>query len=220
MNFGQVCHFFFFFSSSFFFLSLQIDQELTLAGHPSLSPSYSLCPLVLGHKEGEEPEAIFANIALPPLSYPLRLGPQSATSCRPGGPPRPHLPATATPAPHLPSLPHRRRLCARPWRPRVRRQASCCCLAINAHWPPSMPPNRCQPPRPAIGPAAALALTVPPAHRGRRERASRSRSSTRPLPSRRTLFCTASSVHSRDTHAQHAYASTCPARDQNRVHLD
>jgi hypothetical protein len=74
MNFGQVCHFFFF-SSSFFFLSLQIDQELNLASHPSLSPSYFLCPLVLGHKEGEEPEAIFAKIALPPLSHPLHLRP-------------------------------------------------------------------------------------------------------------------------------------------------
>jgi hypothetical protein len=62
-------------SSSFFFLSLQIDQELTLASHPSLPPSYSLCPLVLGHKEGEEPEAIFAKIALLPLSHPLRLRP-------------------------------------------------------------------------------------------------------------------------------------------------
>jgi hypothetical protein len=62
-------------SSSFFVLSLQIDQEFTLAGYPSLSPSYSLCPLVLGHKEGEEPEAIFAKISLLPLSHPLRLRP-------------------------------------------------------------------------------------------------------------------------------------------------
>jgi hypothetical protein len=62
-------------SSSFFFLSLQTDQEFTLAGHPSLSPSYSLCPFVLGHKEGEEPEAILAKIALLPLSHPLHLRP-------------------------------------------------------------------------------------------------------------------------------------------------
>jgi hypothetical protein len=128
-------------------------------------------------------------------------------SYRPGGAPRPHAshrnPCTS---PSL-SLSRRCRPCARPWRPRLRRQASRCCLAINAHWPPSMPPNRCQPPRPTVGPATAIALTVPPARHGRQECASRSRSCTRPLPSRRTPICTASSVHSRDTHAQHAYAS-------------
>jgi hypothetical protein len=65
--------------------------------------------------------------------------PQSTMSCRPGGPPRPHLPATPTPAPHLPSSSCRHPPCARPWRPRLRWQASRCCLAINAPWPPSMP---------------------------------------------------------------------------------
>jgi hypothetical protein len=130
------------------------------------------------------------------------------------------LPATLTPAPHLPSSSHRRRPCACPWIPRLRRQASHCCLAINAHWPPSMPPNRCQPLRPAIGPAATLALTLSCTRRGRRERAPCSRLFTRPLPSCRTPFCMASSMHSRDTHAQHAYASTCPARDRIRARLD
>jgi hypothetical protein len=163
------------------------------------------------------PEAIFARL---PYSLSLTLStpnPQSATSCRPGGLPRPHLPATANPAPHPPSPSHRRRPCARPWRPRLQRQASRCCLAINAHWPPSTPPNHCQPLRPAIGLAAALALTMSCTRRGRRERPSRSRSCTHPLPSRRTPFCMASSMHSCDTHAQHAYASTCPARDRNRA---
>jgi hypothetical protein len=164
------------------------------------------------------PEAIFARL---PYSLSLTLStpdPQSATSRRPGGPPRPHLPATTNPAPHPPSPSRRRRPCARPWRPRLRQQASRCCLAINAHWPPSMPPNHCQPLRPAVGPVAALALTMSCMRRGHRERASHSRSCTRPLPSRRTPFCTASSVYSRDTHAQLSYASTWPARDQNIAH--
>jgi hypothetical protein len=113
------------------------------------------------------PEAIFTRLPYslsPTLSTP---DPQSVTSCHPGGPPQPHLPVTANPAPHPPSFSRRRRPCARPWRPRLRRQASRCCLAINAHWPPSTPPNRCQPPRPAVGPAAALALTMSCTRRGR-----------------------------------------------------
>jgi hypothetical protein len=131
-----------------------------------------------------------------------------------------HLPATLTPAPHLLSSSRRCRPCARPWRPRLRRQASHCCLAINAHWPPSTPPNQRQLLRPAIGPIATLSLIVPSTRSGRRERAPCSCSCTCPLPSRHTPFCTASSMHSRITHAQHFYPSTWPARDQNRAHLD
>jgi hypothetical protein len=135
-------------------------------------------------------------------------------------PPRPHLPATPAPAPHLLSFSRRCRPCARPWRPRLRRQASNCCLAINALWPPSTPPNRCQPLRPAVDPAAVLALTVLSMRRGRQECATRSRACARPFHSRRTPFCTASSVHSRSTHTQHFYPSTWPACDRNRTHLD
>jgi hypothetical protein len=162
-----------------------------------------------------KPEVIFARL---PYSLSLTLptlNPQSATSCGPGGPPPPHLPATPTPAPHLPSSSRRRRPCTCPWRPRLWRQASHCCLAINAHWPPSTPPNRCQPLRPAVGPATALALTMLSMRRGHREHALRSRSCTHPLPSRRTPFCMASSMHSRGTHSQHSYTSTCPSRDRN-----
>jgi hypothetical protein len=152
-------------------------------------------------REGSDPRQSLQDCPIP-LSLTLSTpNPQSASSCHPGGPPRPHLPATTNPTPHLPSPSRRRSSCARPWRPRLRRQASRCCLAINAHWPPSTPPNRYQPLRPAVGPAAALALTLSCTRRGRREHAPRSRSCTRPLPSRRTSFCTASSVHSRDAHA-------------------
>jgi hypothetical protein len=127
----------------------------------------------------------------------------------------PHDPTCQPPRPL-----HRRRLCACPWRPRLRRQASRCCLAINAHWPPSTPPNRRQPLRPAIGPTAALTRIVSSTRSGCRERAPRSRSCTCPLPSCRTPFYMASSVHSRSTHAQNFYPSTWPARGRNRAHLD
>jgi hypothetical protein len=172
MNFGQV-HYFFFFSSSFFFLSLQNRPR----GHPSRStlPSLSafssflapgLCPFVLGHKEGGEPEAILQRFPYSLSLTPSTPDPQSVTSCRPGGAPRPHSPATEPPAPDPLPLSRRRRPCTHPWRQRLRRQASHCCLAISTLWPPSTQPNRCQPPRPAIGPAAALVLTWSRTRRG------------------------------------------------------
>jgi hypothetical protein len=116
-------------------------------------------------------------------------------------PPRPHSPATKTLAPHLLPLSRRRRPCAHAWRQRLWQQASRCCLAINALWPPSTQPNRCQPPRPAIGPAVALALNWPCMRRGRREHATRSRACACLFLACPAPFCTASSVHSRDTHA-------------------
>jgi hypothetical protein len=148
-----------------------------------------------------KPEAIFARLPYPLSLTLFTLYPQSAMSFRPGGPPRPHLPATPAPAPHLLSSSRRRRPCARPWRPKLQWQASRCCLTINALWPPSTPPNRCQPPRPAVDPTAAQALTVSSMRHGRRERATRSRACARPFHSRFAPFCTASSAHSRDTHA-------------------
>jgi hypothetical protein len=93
MNFGQTPHFYFF-SSLFFPLSLQTDQEITLAGHPSLSLSYSSCPVASGHKGWVRPKAILQRL---PYSISLTLStpdPQSMTSCCSGGTPRPHSPAT------------------------------------------------------------------------------------------------------------------------------
>jgi hypothetical protein len=126
----------------------------------TLSLSYSLCPVANGHKEGVKPEAIFARLPYLPLSHsPPSLPPigdELPPRRTPTTPPASH-PSSCTP----PSLFSRRcRSCAHPWQPKLRWQDTRCCLAINTLWTPPMPPNRWPPLRPAVDPAAALALTV------------------------------------------------------------
>jgi hypothetical protein len=101
----------------------------------------------------------------------------------------------------------RRRPCARPWRPKLRRQDSCCCLAINALWTPPTPPNRWPPLRPAVDPGAALALTVLSTRMDAE--------SVQRVP-KRVHICFSRTLHHSALHRMHTRATPSPSMPMHR----
>jgi hypothetical protein len=165
MNFGQTPHFFFF-SSLFFPLSLQTDQEITLAGHPSLSLSYSLCPVASEHKGGVRPEAVLPKIALLPLSHSVSLQPPIDDEPPPRRSPTTPPASYPGPAPHLPSSLSPTPTESAPLETRRRPQASGRSLASGCPETPPSTPNSQPPPTPSVdlAPARALPLLVHALH--------------------------------------------------------
>jgi hypothetical protein len=182
----------------------------TLADHPfsfsALSPfsTSGLCPLVLGHKEGGEPEAILPKIALLPLSHPATLQPPISDEMPPMRspitPPTSHPALAPHPSPSLTPMPTRSTplgtqasTASQPLQPR---QCTPGDTALITQWLASTLADR--------GARASPRSARVRARPGRRERHWRSETCTRPFLSRRTPLCMAASVQRSARLALHA----------------
>jgi hypothetical protein len=145
----------------------------------------------------------------PPLSFSLQPPStpnqrQATAQMHPRTPPASACSTLASiPLPRSPRPPR-----AHSCRPGCRGQASPCHHATSSPQPPSTLPNSLLPPTPSVGHPAARARTAPRTHRGRRERATRSRPCTHPLLAYSTRTCKASKPRRRATLALHTRAPT------------